>query len=178
MEPLDIPQINLARLLREGGSLRAEGRVQEAFRVGPEVFPLEGVARWRVSVSALGGDEFWLSGVVEGVALMECRRCLKPTPVPIQAHFQHLLRYEAGLEAPLFHEETEEEYYAFGHPDLDLLPFLTEAFVTELPYTALCREDCQGLCPVCGADRNLVDCGHSQEAIHPLAGLKALLPEL
>ncbi len=178
MEPLELTQINLARLLKEGGDLRAQGVVREAFYVGDEVFPLEGEARWRVSVTALGADELWLSGVVEGVALMECRRCLKPTPVPIEAHFQHLLRYEAGLEEPVFHEETAEEYYAFGHPDLDLLPFLTEAFVMAMPYTALCHEDCRGLCPVCGADRNLEDCGHTVETVHPLAGLKALLPEL
>ncbi|MCH1927475.1 DUF177 domain-containing protein, partial [Shewanella sp. C31] len=110
--------------------------------------------------------------------LMECRRCLKPTPTPVHAHFQHMLRYQQGLEGVVFHEEDEDEYYAFGAPDLDLLPFLTEAFVTEMPYTVLCEEGCKGLCPVCGADRNLVDCGHQVEAHHPLLGLKNLLPEL
>ena len=76
------------------------------------------------------------------------------------------------------HEEGEEEFYAFGLPDLDLLPFLTEAFVTEMPYTVLCEEGCKGLCPVCGADRNVEDCGHEPEAFHPFLGLKDLLPEL
>ncbi|MFX6706145.1 hypothetical protein ABTH01_19670, partial [Acinetobacter baumannii] len=89
---------NLARLLREGGTARATGVVQEAFFVGEERFPLEGEATWKVAVSAVGGDEYWLSGEVEGVVLMECRRCLKPTPTPIHAHFQHLLRYQQGLE--------------------------------------------------------------------------------
>jgi uncharacterized protein len=109
---------------------------------------------------------------------MECRRCLKPTPTHVHAHFQHLLRYEPGLPEMVFHEEDEDEYYAFGEPDLDLLPFLTEAFVSEMPYTVLCEEGCKGLCPVCGADRNLVDCGHEVETPHPLLDLKDLLPEL
>jgi len=178
MEHREVASINLARLLREGGTARAAGVVREAFRVGEERFPLEGEATWKVAVSAVGGDEYWLSGEVEGVVLMECRRCLKPTPTPIHAHFQHLLRYQQGLSEVVFHEEAEEEYYAFGEPNLDLLPFLTEAFVTEMPYTVLCQEGCKGLCPVCGADRNLVDCGHEPEVHHPFLGLKDLLPEL
>ena len=170
--------INLARLLKEGGTARAQGVVQEAFVVGEERFPLQGEASWRVAISSVGGNEYWLSGEVEGVVLMECRRCLRPTPTRIHAHFQHLLHYEPGLEEVVFHEVGEEEFYAFGLPDLDLLPFLTEAFVTEMPYTVLCEEGCKGLCPVCGADRNVEDCGHEPEAFHPFLGLKDLLPEL
>jgi uncharacterized protein len=173
-----VVSINLARLLKEGGTARASGVVGEAFQVGEERFPLAGEASWKVAVSSVGGKEYWLSGEVEGVVYMECRRCLKPTPTHVRAHFQHLLRYEPGLAGVVFHEEDEDEYYAFGEPDLDLLPFLTEAFVTEMPFTVLCQEGCKGLCPVCGADRNLVDCGHQVETPHPLLGLKNLLPEL
>ena len=65
-----------------------------------------------------------------------------------------------------------------GPPDLDPLPCLTEAYVTEMPDTVLCEEGSKGLCPVCGADRNVEDCGHEPEAFHPFLGLKDLLPEL
>ena len=101
--------INLARLLKEGGTARAQGVVQEAFVVGEERFPLQGEASWRVAISSVGGNEYWLSGEVEGVVLMECRRCLRPTPTRIHAHFQHLLHYEPGLEEVVFHEEGEED---------------------------------------------------------------------
>ncbi|WP_018111778.1 DUF177 domain-containing protein [Thermus igniterrae] len=178
MEHREVASINLARLLKEGGTTRAAGVVRKAFQVGEERFLLEGEASWKVAVSAVGGDEYWLSGEVKGTVLMECRRCLRPTPTPIHAHFQHLLRYQQGLPEVVFHEEAEDEYYAFGGPDLDLMPFLTEAFVTEMPYTVLCHEGCKGLCPVCGADRNLVDCGHEAGLQHPLLGLKDLLSEL
>jgi uncharacterized protein len=34
-----------------------------------------------------------------------------------------------------------------------------DAIVLELPMAPLCRDDCRGLCPQCGADRNEADCG-------------------
>ena len=170
--------INLARLLKEGGTARAQGVVQEAFVVGEERFPLQGEASWRVAISSVGGNEYWLSGEVEGVVLMECRRCLRPTPTRIHAHFQHPPHYEPGRAEVGFHEEGEEEFYAFGLPDLDLLPFLTEAFVTDMPHTAHCEQGGKDHCPASGADRNVEDCGHEPEAFHPFLGLKDLLPEL
>ena len=47
-------------------------------------------------------------------------------------------------------------------PD-DRLPLDTmarDALVLGFPAFPLCRPDCAGLCPVCGADRNTIDCGH------------------
>ena len=36
---------------------------------------------------------------------------------------------------------------------------MRDAIVLELPMAPLCREDCRGLCPQCGADRNEAECG-------------------
>lgn len=163
MNPSQPIYINLARLLREGGSAEAEGAIQEALDLGGEALPLEGQAPWRVSVTRVSGEhehEFWMSGEIAGNAILECRRCLTPTPTPIRAHFQNLLRYAPGVEGLEVLEQDDEEIFLFGHPNLDLQPLLTEAFALELPITVLCKEDCKGLCPVCGANRNETDCGH------------------
>ncbi|RDI95607.1 DUF177 domain-containing protein [Meiothermus sp. QL-1] len=174
------PSINLSRLLREGGTASAQGEITEAILVEQERIPLHTPARWRVSVTRLEreqGQAFWLSGEVAGYALMECRRCLAPTPTPVRAHFQYLLRYVAGLAHPVVVEEDEEDVLLFGHPNLDLSLFLSEAFALELPYTVLCREDCKGLCPVCGANRNEVDCGHREGRTRLAEALARLLQE-
>lgn len=165
MNPGYLPSINLSRLLREGGSLQAQGELLGAVALEGGEIPLHTPAKWGVSVTRLegeGGQEFWLSGEIAGYAVMECRRCLGPTPVLVQAHFQTMLRYTPGLAHPLLVED-EEEVLLFGHPILDLSPILSEAFALELPYTALCREDCKGLCPICGANRNEVNCGHQEK---------------
>ena len=178
MDLRNVQSINLAPILKEPGSKSAEGVILD--RVGPEG---EGIllaepADWRVTVTHMGG-EFWLSGEIHGQALMECRRCLKPTPVPIHAYFQHLLAYQPGVEGVRLVEEPEEVYY-FGEPELDLSGFLYQAFALEMPLTAVCHEGCAGLCPVCGADLNTTDCGHAQTPgrTTPFVALEGLLKEL
>ena len=47
--------------------------------------------------------------------------------------------------------------------EIDLEPVAREAVLLELPLAPLCREDCEGLCDQCGADRN-EDPGHAHEA--------------
>lgn len=161
-----LQNINLSQLMREGGSTSAQDEIWDYIALPGERIPLEGKAIWKVTVTRLegeGGVEFWLSGEIAGSALMECRRCLTPTPTPIRAHFQYLLRYQPGLPHPEVIEEDQEEILLFGHPDLDLEPLLSEAIALELPFTALCKEDCKGLCPVCGANLNEMDCGHQQK---------------
>jgi uncharacterized protein len=43
---------------------------------------------------------------------------------------------------------------------LELSEAAREALLLEVPMAPRCREDCRGLCPVCGADRNVEPCPH------------------
>lgn len=52
----------------------------------------------------------------------------------------------------------DEDAYAIVADRLDLGPLVREAVVLELPLAPLCREDCRGLCPYCGIDRNEERC--------------------
>jgi uncharacterized protein len=152
MDYAAIQSINLSRLLREGGTAEARGEITSKIELGNDTILLQDVVSWRVSVTAVGESELWLSGEIAGYAMMECRRCLDPTPTPVRAYFQHMLRYQPGLEHLEAIEEEDEEIFLFGKPDLELSPFLSEAFALEMPYTVLCQEDCPGLCEYCGAN--------------------------
>jgi len=171
----DVQSINIASILKEPGTKRAEGVITG--EIGG--VPVRGPVDWSATVTHTG-NEFLLSGEIQGTALVECRRCLKPTPVPIRAHFHHLLEYHPGVEGTQLVETPEEEVYHFGHPELDLSGILEQAFVLELPLTALCHDECAGLCPVCGADLNETDCGHAEELKRrtPFVVLEGLMGEL
>jgi uncharacterized protein len=79
-----------------------------------------------------------------------CRRCLGPARGMIDADVDELYQ-----QVP-----TSDEAFLFDGDLLDLGPMVRETVLVELPLAPVCRPDCAGLCAVCGADRNTVDCGH------------------
>ena len=78
-----------------------------------------------------------------------CRRCLAPVEGVAVADVDELYQ-ERVVDPDAFEIEGDH---------LDLAPMVRETTLLELPDAPVCREDCAGICPVCGADRNEVDCG-------------------
>jgi DUF177 domain-containing protein len=79
----------------------------------------------------------------------ECRRCLRPVDGRVEVEFREL--FEA--------RPREGETYALGHEEVDLEPLIREAVLLALPLAPLCRAECEGICPTCGADLNEGPCG-------------------
>jgi uncharacterized protein len=82
-----------------------------------------------------------------------CRRC-SVTVVGIA----DVAVNERFVDSP---EPGDEEAYLIENDFIDLAPMVHDAILLELPLAPLCREDCQGLCPYCGIDRNEATCGCS-----------------
>lgn len=81
-----------------------------------------------------------------------CDRCLAESQQAFERTFVH------GLARTLCDEENDD-YIVVEDGILDLDGLVTEDITLEMPMQMLCREDCKGLCPQCGADRNKGDCG-------------------
>jgi uncharacterized protein len=84
----------------------------------------------------------------------ECRRCLAETTVPVSDDVQLIFAQSGEDEA----EEDDVVVIPASERELDLRPAMREEWLLAVPAFALCREDCRGLCPSCGADRNTGDC--------------------
>ncbi|MEB3101208.1 YceD family protein [Ferviditalea candida] len=102
-----------------------------------------------------------------------CARCLTRFRRKIEIPF-----HEVFAQTPISSETEddagdEEEIHYVSGPKADLIPYLEEHVLLHLPYVPLCDEDCRGLCPQCGSNRNEEECGCVIEHIDPrLAGLK------
>jgi uncharacterized protein len=102
-----------------------------------------------------------LESLVDGVLVrgtlsaridVACARCLSPFGIDAAAEIAELYT-EPGPDA----EEVEPGYEVRdGSIDLDAL--VRDALLPLLPVAPVCRPDCRGLCPTCGADRNVEDC--------------------
>ena len=94
-------------------------------------------------------DSIVVNGRATAVFEGECARCLEPVR-------QAITRPVRELFEP---EPIEGQTYALEGEEVDLAGPLRDNLLLELPSTVLCREECAGLCPACGADRNTTDCG-------------------
>lgn len=105
-------------------------------------------------LSSAGTDRFYFSGHLEGGARDTCRRCLVDVQTPVKDDV-HLLFAESGGE-----DEEDPDVYPIDarQYDLDLRPAIREQWLLAVPALVVCREDCKGLCPKCGADLNAGDC--------------------
>lgn len=104
--------------------------------------------------------------------IFSCARCLQPVDVPFCMEWNRFF-----TDQPDRAQDTEErEVLLIQGNEIDLTPIIRETLLLHFPFTTVCREDCQGLCPVCGIDRNKESCSCQTERIDPrLAALKALL---
>ena len=138
-----------------GGSLSFDG--QEF--IFPEGFHADARARWLE-------DELLLCEIyAEAVIEAECARCLKPVSLEISGKLMYLY-CSHDPEAIDDDEYMPVEVEHFGRV-LDVWPQVQESIYTLLPMKVLCRSDCKGLCPECGADLNEGECSCKKEEPDP-----------
>ena len=108
-------------------------------------------------LSSAGPTQFYWHGVIEGEVALACSRCLGDTEAHV-SNEAHLIYAEAGTEGV----EDDPDVFVLDDrsSELDLRPAVREQWLLNVPGYALCRDDCKGLCPTCGAELNLGPCPH------------------
>ena len=89
-----------------------------------------------------------------------CDRCLEPARFPIDRQFD-LSYWPAGEEptdGEIALDERGSEIGFYEGNGLELNDVLREVVLLALPMQLTCREDCKGICPSCGQNRNLQSC--------------------
>jgi len=118
---------------------------------------------------ALKGKELGVQGKLRAQAEVDCDRCLTSVAVPVETHFslRYLTQvdYESAEAVEL--EEPDLIVSIFDGEVLDVDALVREQLLLAVPDYQLCREDCRGLCPQCGGDRNSNQCGHEEAVVDP-----------
>jgi uncharacterized protein len=104
--------------------------------------------------------EVRVQGHIKTVLEAECDRCLTRATFPIDASFD--LFYTPAERAPGEEEvaldEGEAEMGFYEMPGIQLEDILREQVLFQLPMQRVCSENCKGICPICGLNRNESDC--------------------
>lgn len=160
-----------------------------------DLLPDEAQVRTALSLSARMthvGDHVYVEGVIDGTFVRECVRCLTTydtyTEVPFTATYQlsdhpakprgRLVKdrhpmSDADVEKPV---DQEDEMYVCTGDRVELVPMLREHIILSTPMQPLCRDDCRGLCPVCGQNKNEQTCScREDQPSNPFAVLQERL---
>lgn len=128
----------------------------DPFELGGERYPVAPVpVPVRLDVSKTTGGGYALRLRFDARLEGPCMRCLEPAEPVFSVEAREVS--QPGDEA----EELTSPYVDSGA--LDLRTWARDALALSLPQQLLCREDCRGLCPVCGADLNAAGPEHEHE---------------
>jgi uncharacterized protein len=166
-----IAEIDVRDLIGQPGSSKQHAVAEPLVGLGTEL------ARLRDDVPIRGDlllealvEGILVSGTVRGTLALRCARCLK--------EFEQLVAVEVHEMFVVDPEPDTDDYPLDPEGSLELDQMLRDVIGVELPFSPLCRPECQGLCPVCGGDRNLGECPGHEEVDPRWAALEQLAPML
>jgi uncharacterized protein len=178
------PIFNVAQLLKE--PVGAQRRVQvEADLIdlipdlkeqagGDETAPmvLSGTLRLLHSIEGV-----LVQGDLAANVTLQCARCLEPVSVPIEVPVEETFvpTLDIATGQTIEPEEEDRALWIDEHHILDLSEVLRQDVLVALPWHAVCRPDCRGLCPTCGENLNEGPCNCQAESDPRWAALRGLL---
>lgn len=118
-------------------------------------YPIISKSDISLKISNIKKGQILLEGSFSLRLKMPCDRCLKDVEVPIDLEFQKEFLDEEHRGS----DDDKDEFFALEGFDLSVYDLIDQEILMNLPSKVLCRDDCKGICPVCGADRNENECG-------------------
>jgi uncharacterized protein len=159
------------------------GRGEFAYQYAPEELDFNDervtllVAPWVGGRIKRDGAIIRVDGRITARVKVECDRCLKEVELPAETEFN--LEYVTAdeytrLEAAEL-SEADLKLSVFDGEAIDIDEIVREQILLAVPSQVVCQESCKGLCPNCGTNLNLSECGCRQTEIDPRwAALKDL----
>jgi uncharacterized protein len=158
---------NVAQLLKETVGSTRTYKIDETVLIDSGTTPIYPQGQLSLMRTDKG---VWVSSEVEVREWVLCSRCLKgfsnPLSFIIQEEYLPTVDVTTGqtLRVP---ERAEGSFTIDPRHVLDLREALRQYVITNRPIKPLCYEECLGLCPGCGADRNQVPCSCRVQAVDP-----------
>ena len=115
------------------------------------------------------GEEVGVTADVTATMKSRCVRCLEDVTITLSGHIDAVFARKSDPDDP--------DLYCFEASTIELTDAVRDALVMEIPTRIICSEDCKGLCPTCGVNRNLVSCTCQEggEVTNPFAALKSIV---
>ena len=152
-----------ARLGEAGDTLPLKGHLDEtSYTLGEREFSLPSGIDYDLMLTN-AGEGILATGILTTHVVGTCDRCLSPAEFDVSGEVDEYYLFEEPEDTG--DDDDDELDFSLVSADntIDLSGALLSTLVMETPFVVLCRPDCKGLCPVCGANLNEEDCGHAAQ---------------
>lgn len=159
---IDVRELELGPLALQGEVLPSE--------LGFDSSEIQVLEQVRIELTAeRQASEIRIRGRLTANVGLPCSRCLEPVRFSVATEFDQF--YASNAEHPLQGEialqQKDTEVGFFSGDFIDASDIAREQILLNLPMKPICREDCKGLCPHCGKNRNLQDCNCEAVLVDP-----------
>lgn len=157
--------VNLSEVMNRKEKQELEVTVGfDRFELNTESYPVHQKNPVKLTLQSPAAKQVLIKLETSLVLLVPCDRCLKDVEVPFSIFFEDEIDFTNAAEERT--EDLDETCYITGY-DLDVDELIREEVLLVFPGKILCREDCKGICKVCGADLNLGECGCDRTVLDP-----------
>ena len=107
--------------------------------------------------------ELLISGETSLKVIIPCDRCLENVPTEFNIRIDRVLKVDNGML--LDDADGDDDFVNENQLDVDRLIF--DEILVNWPAKVLCKDDCKGICLICGQNLNIQDCGCNRHVIDP-----------
>lgn len=149
--------VNLSDVLTsEGRQMSMEVPLEmTCFKSGMGSFSVLEKSSVAFTFTNIEADKAKVQGAIKITFQTYCDRCLTEVPTILDLQFERIV---TSPESTAEDEEVDDLSFMEGY-QLNVETLVYNEIIGNWPAKILCKDDCKGLCPVCGQDRNKTDCG-------------------
>lgn len=159
-------QIHLSEILsKEGKVIEKQVELEmEEIEISGETYKITKKQPVKLELSNTGNQKVLISGKSELSVAIPCGRCLKD--VITEFCFDFSREVDMSMSEEERKEQLDENNYIAGY-ELDVDALIADEMVLQWPMKVLCKEDCKGICSVCGKDLNTEQCDCDRTVLDP-----------
>ena len=158
--------IDLAKIMSVKGKIeQIEAPLElDTFDIDGVSYPVKEKQPVRLTISHLGGRKVLVEGETTVCLIIPCNRCLDDVETFFDISISKNLDFNDTDEDRI--KELDEANYISGY-SLDVDKLIYDEIVIDFPLLTLCKDDCKGLCKVCGANLNHESCDCDDTVLDP-----------
>ncbi len=116
-----------------------------------------------LDITPIGTSQYKVDGSFDGELIIPCSRCLNPIIISDFEEFTHIYKHTEDNHLIDLNDDSDITYYNKTY--LDFFELFRDEILLNIPDYLFCKDDCKGLCEICGTNLNENSCNHNKNSV-------------